>query len=382
MQQWPVPSAAAPFAASSAGADSAVGELGRNLVAANFSRPSVLVQKAHDEVQRWRTETKELEARLEASEQHRVIAEESSEALRGRWEVALQVMEQEMKLMASVRDEAEQRAQRSDDRLTGLLSESRETAVYMSELASRCEEQTNLNNSLVSKLQQSEAYCDKLKSELAEALVRQVDLTKNLDKTEAVVATVVPRLTDEAREQGRIAQQAMDTRQRLRYAESTFNSQARDLQEQLAMEREEKHALGRKCAEHYKLAAMHANAGHQWQQRSRAAEEELMRHGISHAALWQVARQQRAEQWMREEQLRELEAERDRALAAKERAEGATRDMTGWVVSSLSEVNRTAHARQDAHTPSTGQAWVSMLEDFKRNGQARSGPGNRTRPAM
>lgn len=335
-------------------------------------RPSDVL--AQGEVQQMREEVAQLEAQLEASERFRMTAE----GREARSEAVITALREEMVRMASVRDEAEERARRSDDRVAGLLAQCRETDSWMSEVASRCEEQAGLNNNLQRELQRSQADCEKLRSELADALLREAGLTRSCDKAEAVAATVVPRLTDEAREHGRLAEQAVQTRKRLQIAETVFNSQAHDLQEEFAREREEKVALQRKCAENYQLAAMHASAGHQWQQRTRAAEQELLRIGIGHRDLWDVARRQRAEQWLHEEQLRDLEAERDRALADKQQAEQASKKLTGWVVSTLNEVNRTAaHARGDVHAPNAGHQWVNMLESFRHNTQTRTGAGNR-----
>merc|ERR1719235_2328023 len=169
----------------------------------------------------------------------------------------------------------------------------------------------------------------------------------------------------------------MEAKQRLKKAESMFNAQANDLLGELRESREEKANLGRKCAETAEVAKMHANAGYQWQQRTRAAEEELLRSGMNQHHLWQAARRTRAEQWAQEERLRAVEEERDRAKYSHVLADQARRDLTGWVMASLDEVNRSAHLRNSAAPPEAnpesfkGHAWVGMLEDFRKEQQTR-----------
>merc|ERR1712185_33080 len=113
-----------------------------------------------------------------------------------------------------------------------------------------------------------------------------------------------------------------------------FNAQAMDLLAELKQSREEQAALGRKCAESYEVANLHAQAGYQWQQRTRAAEQELIRSGLNQHHLWEAARRTRMEQWKHEEHLRTVEEQRDRAMYNHVVADKAARELRGWVVAS------------------------------------------------
>lgn len=287
---------------------------------------------------------------------------------------------------------AEERTRKSESSVAGLLAESQEAAKLMSLVTSKFDHQVNISKSLTTKLKESEAEAASLRKDLEDALVREAQKTRLHDVAEASIAnlqatfseTFVPRLQEEAKVEARAAQDASESRQLLKQAQRDFAFKDECYQAELRQYREEKAALGRKCSETQQMAALHANAGYQWQQRSRAAEEELVRSGLTQHHLWDAALRTRDEQKRQQEQLQRVEEERDRALHGKMVAEQSGRELRGWVVSSLEEVNRSAHVGGDPYAPDNaksfqGRAWVDMLESFRKDQQTRTGAGCRTR---
>jgi len=267
----------------------------------------------------------------------------------------------------------------------GLLAESQEAANLMAQVSVKFEHQVDISTTLKQKLKVSEAETEKLRCDLDLALRREAEKVRQHDCAEATIECIMPRLTQEAKVEARAAEEAQEAKQRLTRAESMFNAQATDLLGELKQSHEEQAFLGRKCQETREAVQLHANAGFQWQQRSQAAEQELIRSGLNQHHLWQATRRTRAEQWAQAERVRLAEEERDRARYNHVVADQARRDLTGWVMASLDEVNRSAHIRtSDAppeanHESFRGKAWVGMLETFRKDQQTRSGYGTRTR---
>lgn len=355
-------------------------------------------------VHQWRAEARELQARLFQTErkyeerlnelehryEHEAKLRESSALdtiLQGkRTEAALSGARAEIERLTRDVSSAEGRTRKSEASVAGLLAESQEAAKLMSEVTGKFDHQVNINKSLTKKLQESEAAAASLRKDLEDALVREATKQRMYDGAEASIAnlqaTLVPRLQEEAKVEARVAQDAMESRQAFKRVQKEIVLKDECFQAELRQCREEKAALGRQCAETQQMVALHANAGYQWQQRSRAAEEELIRSGLSQHHLWDAARRTRDEQMREHEQLRRVEEERDRALHGKMVAEQSGKELRGWVVKSLEEVNRSAHLRGDPYAPQhggEGQAWVDMLESFRKDQQTRTGAGCRTR---
>lgn len=349
------------------------------------------------QVQRWRSETQELKAQLHCTER---TCEERLREMQQRCDHNAYMRElaskdagdrflisanEEIERLSRTAADAQERARLSDERVTGLLAESQEAANLMAHVSVKFERQADISASFKRKLQQSEAETEKLRAELELALRREAEQSKQHDRAEATIECIMPRLTEEAKVEARMAEDSQEAKHRLKKAESMFNAQANDLLGELKRSHEEQAALGRKCAETCEVANLHANAGYQWQQRTRAAEQELVRSGLNQHHLWQAARRTRAEQWAQEERLRMVEEQRDRAMYNHVVADQARRDLSGWVVASLDEVNRSAHTRTSAGPPEAshesfqGRAWVDMLESFRKDQQTRSGFGARTR---
>lgn len=331
---------------------------------------------------------KDMEQRCELTAQMREASVKDFGALEQRFGSALAGAHQEIERLTSAAANASERAKRSDHRVVDLLGESEEAARLMSQVTVKFDHQVDINTSLRRKLQKSEADAEKLRGDLEAALLREAQQRKLHDAAEATVAQVMSRFTEEVKAESRMAEDAVESKSRLRIADKHFQKHASELEEKLQLAREEKTLLGRKCAESYQVAALHANAGEQWQQRSHAAEQELIRAGLNQHHLWEAAKRTRAEQWRQQEQIRHIEEQRDRAAYGQAVSDQARRDLTGWVVNTLDEVNRSAHVHTfgDPFAPGgresdsfQGQAWVDMLESFREDQQTRSGYGSRTR---
>jgi len=347
------------------------------------------------QVQLWRHEAQELKTQLQRTErtyEERLLeVEDRCEKSAYMRELAskdagdrfLTSAEQEVERLSRTAADAQERAKLSDERVMGLLAESQEAANLMADVSVKFERQADKANSLKRRLQQSEAETEKLRSELESAYLREAEMSKRHDNAESTIQIIMPRLTEESKVEALMAEEAQESKQRLKKAESMFNAQAHDLLSEVRHSNEEQAVLGRKCRENAEVANMHANAGYQWQQRTKAAEEELIRAGLNQHHLWQAARKTRAEQWAHQERLRVAEEQRDRAMYDHAVADQARRDMTKWVVSSIDEVNRSAHMRTSAaphaasHESLRGKAWVDMLESFRKD-QQRSGYGCRS----
>jgi len=371
-------------------------------------RPSVMYAPTSDadwfaQVQHWRSESSELKAQLHRTEH---VHEERLRELQQRssfdsYQRDLASQDSGAALLAGARKEMErlsrsnadwqERSRRSDERVTGLLTESEQAADLMAQLTVQFEHQVEISSTWKRKLIHSEAETEKIRAELELVMRREAEKATQYDRAESTIGCIIPRLTEEVKVEARMAEEAQEVRRRLQRSESMFNAQAMDLVAEVNQSQEEQRLLGRKCAESYKVAAQHANAGLQWQQRSRAAEEELIRAGLNQHHLWEAAKRTRAEQWAQQEQLRAAEEQRDRAMYNHVVADKARRELTGWMVSSLDEVNRSAHSRssgfpskegKEAFHKFQGEAWVDMLETFRQDQQTRNGFGARTRGPM
>lgn len=346
------------------------------------------------QVQHWRSEAQDLkvqlhrtehscEARIREMQQRLDFDAHSREiAAKDAGHAFLSSAKEEVERLSRTTADAQERARLSDERVMGLLSESQEAADLMAMVTVKFERQVDISGALKQKLSQSQAETEKLRADLKSALQHETERSKKLDRAQATIETIMPRLTEEAKVEARMAEDAQEAKQRLKRAESMFNAQAQDLLAEVKQSHEEQAALGRKCAESYELANVHANAGYQWQQRTIAAEQELIRSGLNQHHLWENARRTRADQFAQEERLRLAEEERDRAKYDHVVADQARRELTGWVVASLDEVNRSAHIRPTgAHDAESfkGRAWVNMLETFRKDQQTRNGFGSRTR---
>lgn len=329
---------------------------------------------------------KDMEQRCELTAQMREAAVKDFGALEQRFESALAGAHREIERLSTVAADATERSKQSERTVVTVVGESEEAASLMSQVTIKFDHQVGLSTALRRKLQRSEADAEKLRGELEAALLREAHQRQLHDAAEATVAQVMSRFTEEVKAESRLAEDAAVSQQRLRSADQNFRAHAGELAQELQRCREEKAALGRKCAESYQTAALHANAGEQWQQRTRAAEQELIRAGLNQHHLWEAAKCTRAEQWRQQQQLQEVEEQRDRAVHAQVVSDQARRDLTGWVVNSLDEVNRSAHIHTfgDPFAPGgresfQGRAWVDMLESFRKEQQTRSGYGARTR---
>merc|ERR1719271_2025793 len=286
------------------------------------------------QVQLWRHEAQELKTQLQRTErtyEERLLeVEDRCEKSAYMRELAskdagdrfLTSAEQEVERLSRTAADAQERAKLSDERVMGLLAESQEAANLMADVSVKFERQAEKASSLKRRLQQSEAETEKLRSELESAYLREAEMSKRHDNAESTIQIIMPRLTEESKVEALMAEQAHDLLSEVRHSN------------------EEQAVLGRKCRENAEVANMHANAGYQWQQRTKAAEEELIRAGLNQHHLWQAARKTRAEQWAHQERLRVAEEQRDRAMYDHAVADQARRDMTKWVVSSIDEVNR------------------------------------------
>lgn len=340
------------------------------------------------QVQHWRAESSELKTQLLRTEQF------YEERLRGLQQSALSSKDlggcqpsptsKEIEWLTRSAADWKERAERSDQRVAGLLTESEQAADLMTQVTVKFERQVEISSTWKQKLIQSEAETEKVRSELQVVARQQAEKAAQHDCAEATIACIMPRFTEETKAEARMAEEAHEARRQLQRSESMFNAQAMDLLAEVNQSRGEQRQLGRKCAESYRVASQNANAGLQWQQRSRAAEEELIRSGLNQHHLWEAAKRTRAEQWAQQEQLRAAEEQRDRAMYNHVVADKARKELTGWMVSSLDEVNRSAHSRSSGFPGGKGKesfqgdAWVDMLESFRQDQQTRSGFGART----
>jgi len=356
------------------------------------------------QVQHWRGESNELKAALHRMEYtcEERIAEAEHRALRksefDSYKRDLASKDANVALLANARQDIErmtrsaadwqERARRSNERVTGVLAESEQAADLMAAVTVKFEHQVEISSTWKRKLIHSEAETEKMRAELELVLRREADKVAQYDCAESTIACIMPRLTEETKVEARMAEEAQEARKRLQRSESMFNAQAMDLLSEVNQSREEQALLGRRCHEQSQVSAQHAKAGLQWQQRSRAAEEELIRSGLNQHHIWEAAKKTRAEQWAQQEQLRVAEEQRDRARYNHVVADKAHKNLTGWLVASLDEVNRSAHTRTSGvpgeyqgKESFQGQAWVDMLESFREDQQSRNGFGARTASA-
>jgi len=337
------------------------------------------------EVFRLRSKVQDLEDRLHAAEQRFRAGEQMSKTAEQKHEAALAAAQEEILRASQARNDAEERARRSDVRVSGLLAESQQAASYMSAVAGRYDHQAEVVTILQRRLESSEAEAKTLRAELVEILQGEAERMDQLVLVEAKAAALVPELTNElkaeAASRAALSMQARELRDRLHVAEQQHTAHSRDLEAEVNQARHEKAALGRKCAESYQAVALHANAGQHWQQRSRAAELELIRACQNSQMYFESAQRQREEALRARELNRDVESQQRSAKQSN-----SNQDLRSWVLSSLNEVSRSAHAHGNSHSAAdsgfAGRAWVDMLESFRKNEQTRAGFGNRTRAAV
>eukprot|EP00747_Dinoflagellata_sp_TGD_P169339 gnl/TRDRNA2_/TRDRNA2_198097_c0_seq1.p1 gnl/TRDRNA2_/TRDRNA2_198097_c0~~gnl/TRDRNA2_/TRDRNA2_198097_c0_seq1.p1 ORF type:complete len:413 (+),score=84.33 gnl/TRDRNA2_/TRDRNA2_198097_c0_seq1:54-1292(+) len=318
-----------------------------------------------DDAVRWQNAAQMMEARLVSHDE--------------KWQAALAQSQKEIRLAKAERDEAEERARKSEARLSKLAADSSKTALHASSVSGSLELQIELNSALQKELRQSKSQVEDLRVQLRESKYDFAGANSRAGDTEALLRSA----TEEAAEQ---AEALARCRLELNEAQTALNRDNMSVEAVMKRESLEKMSLGRKCQESYVAQRQHEEAASFWQQRTEAGEQEIVRLRNENQKAWQTVHHQYGELEQQRRLVENLEALRERDIAERESAQEASRNLQRWIRRSIAEVNKSAHGPVDRHAPGVvpfthdrdNQAWIQMLENFRWSEQTRAGFGNRT----
>merc|ERR1740130_753586 len=118
---------------------------------------------------------------------------------------------QEVERLSRTSADAAERARQGDERVMMLLTESQEAANLMALVTVKFERQVDISAALKRKLKQSEVETENLRFDLQSAEQREAEKSKQYVCAESTIASILPRLTEEAKVEARAAEDAQES---------------------------------------------------------------------------------------------------------------------------------------------------------------------------
>lgn len=324
------------------------------------------------EIQHWRLEAQDRKSNLMVAE---LSAERELQRLRGEVDTCQRQMHS-----------AEERASWSENQVASLSVEGRETAALCQELAAKVASQAQQDVLSQTQLRQSEMENEHLKRMLREYQSTECDRAERLAAAQTRFLHAVPQLREELQAEVQAARQASqeEAHAKLAASEQCLYTQIRKLGNMIEHERRNSAELGRRCQVGQERIHAEEAKALSWQNRALAAEQELTRLGRDSHHIWELSQRHKEELIRQEAMSHELKEQRDRAIQLRQLAEEHSRQIRGWMLSSIDSSKRGVSSLSDEirydGEDSNDRGWVAMLDKFRERQQTRNGFGVRTSP--